>query len=190
MTNRICDVHVVNHRLDPHETELRLIVEVEELTPPTQIRGRLMGPRSLYSSTVEIAYSLKEIERTNRIVLRAIIPEPSLWEPKTPFLYQGPLELWQDGALCDRRELSHGIRNLQLTAKGPRLNGLPFVLRGKAVEPPFDERQARQWHDDGINSIVMPCDPPEIAPALSALADRFGFFLMNAAAFASLAQPK
>src|ERR1035438_3195722 len=185
MANRIRDVQVVNHRLDPHEAELRVIVELAEMSGETQIKGRLMGPRSVYSSTVEIAYSLKEIERTNPIVLSAVIPEPCWWEPKTPFLYQGPLEVWQDGVLCDRRELSHGIRNLQWTPKGLRLNGRPFVLRGKAVESPFDEGRVRQWHDDGINVLLPTSNEALPDTGLSALADRFGFFVIDAGGFTS-----
>jgi beta-galactosidase/beta-glucuronidase len=49
-------------------------------------------------------------ECSPHLEFRVIIPEASWWEPKTPFLYEGPVELWQDGVLCDRREISHGIR--------------------------------------------------------------------------------
>jgi hypothetical protein len=111
MTNRIVDVAVINHRLDPHETELRVHVEVENLTPTTEIRGRLVGPRCVGSSTIEIAYPMREVERTpNHVALRVVIPEANWWEPETPFLYEGPVELWQDGQRCDRRDISHGIR--------------------------------------------------------------------------------
>jgi hypothetical protein len=114
MTNRIIGVSVINHRLDPHETELRVHVDVENLTPATEVRGRLVGPRSAVSSTVEIAYPLREVERSsNQVVLRVVIPEANWWQPETPFLYEGPVELWQDGQRCDRREVSHGIRAKQ-----------------------------------------------------------------------------
>src|SRR5437773_1558388 len=104
MPNRIRDVVVVNHRLDPVETELHIHVKVDEITPGTEIRGRLMGPRCVYASTVEVAYRMNEMERGDHLVLRVIIPEPCWWHPQTPFLYQGPLELWEDGALCERVE--------------------------------------------------------------------------------------
>ena len=144
MGNRIRDVAVVNHRLDPHETELRVVVDIEGLTPTTQIKGRLIGPRNVYRSTVEVAYPLREIERGKHIVLQAFIPEACWWEPKTPFLYQGPLELWQDGLFCERVEISHGIRTVQLTSKGLRLNGRPFVLRGRIARPPCSDADARR----------------------------------------------
>jgi beta-galactosidase/beta-glucuronidase len=179
MANHIRAVRIVNHRLDPHETELRIHVELAEVTPKTQIKGRLMGPRNVYASTVEVAYPMREVERGTKIVMRVVIPEPSWWEPKTPFLYEGPLELWQDGQICARSRICHRICNLQNGEDGWRLNGQPFVPRGKAVELPFDETRARQWHDDGINSLRTGVDTPQSETALWALADRFGFLMMD-----------
>jgi hypothetical protein len=190
MANRIRDVHVVNHRFDPHETELRVHVELDELTPTTQIKGRLMGPRNVYASTVEVAYPMREVERGAQIVLRVVIPEPSWWEPKTPFLYQGPLELWQDGECCERRVISHGICNLQAKVDGWRLNGRPYVMRSKAVELPFDEARARQWHGDGTNALLTGVDKLQSESDLWTLADRFGFFVMDAVGTALLARPE
>ena len=135
MTNRILDVVVLDHRLDPVETELRVFVKLAELTPATEIRGRLNGPRCLYASTIEIAYPMREVARSDHMELRVVIPEPSWWDPESPFLYEGALELLQDGIACDRAAIRHGIRRLQLTSKGLRLNGKPFAFRGKMVEP-------------------------------------------------------
>src|SRR5438067_2489008 len=118
MANRILNASVIDHRLDPHETELRIHVEVEKVTPTTEIRGRIIGPRNVYSSTIEVAYPLREIARNEHLEMRVVIPEACWWEPKTPFLYQGLLELWQDDVLCDRRNLSHPIYVLQSGADG------------------------------------------------------------------------
>ena len=116
MTNRIRDVHVINHRLDPHETELHIRVELESVGTTTEIKGRVIGPRSVHTTTVEIAYPMREIARGNNYVeLRVVIPEACWWTPESPFLYHGPLELWEEGERLDRRELSHGITT-RLTA--------------------------------------------------------------------------
>ena len=40
------------------------------------------------------------------IELRVVIPEPCWWESNKPFLYEGPLELWQDGQFCERVQIS------------------------------------------------------------------------------------
>ena len=173
MTNRIRNVTVLNHRLDPHETELRILVKVENLTPTTEIKGRLMGPRNVHAATVEIAYPLKEMDRAGHILLRAIIPEPSWWEPKIPFLYQGPLELWQDGEFCERVQIRHGINRFQLTSKGLRLNGKPLLVRGKAVETKMTESEVRELRNDAYNLVMSPWDE-----GLADLADENGLFFL------------
>jgi hypothetical protein len=179
MPNRILDAWVINHRLDPHETELRVVVKPEDVTPMTEVRGRLAGPRNAFSSTIEIAYPLREIARTDTIELRMIIPEPSWWTPQTPFLYHGFLELWEDGERCERRELSHGIRWLQITPNGLRLNGKPFVLRGRVVEPPF-AGHALEWREGGYNAVLTTIGRPSVDPDLWPETDRRGILVIEA----------
>jgi hypothetical protein len=175
--NRIRDVVVFNHRLDPIETELHVHVKLDEMTATTEIKGRLMGPRSAHAATIEIAYPLREIERQDHVVLRAIIPESSWWEPKTPFLYEGPLELWQDGVLCERVAIRHGIRALQLTSKGLRLNGKPFLLRGKIVEPGMTEDGAKLLREAGFNALWTIVAVADVEPWN--VADRVGLFQLG-----------
>jgi hypothetical protein len=178
MANRIRDVHVVNYGLDPHETELRIHVELDEVTPTTQIKGRLMGPRNVYASTVEVAYPMREVERGAGIVLRVVIPEPSWWEPKTPFLYQGPLELWQNGLPGERCAISHGIRSMQLTPKGLRLNGRPCVLRVKQAEPSCSEAELRALQSAGVNAVITSIAESD-GLELWNRADRVGLFVIG-----------
>src|SRR5260221_11284590 len=106
------------------------------MTATTEVRGRLMGPRCVYASTVEVAYPLRAghgapaPEANPRIIKRVVIPEPNWWDPISPFLYEGPLELWQDGELCDQRTLRHALRTLKIGSKGLRVNGQPFSIHG------------------------------------------------------------
>lgn len=177
MTNRILDVVVVDHRLDPVETELRVHVRVESLTPTTEIRGRLLGPRCLYASTIEIAYPLREVSRDEHIELRAIIPESSWWDPESPFLYEGMLELLQDGVPCGQAAIRHGIRRLQITSRGLRLNGQPYTLRGKIVEPVLTEVDARALRAAGFNTLLTNVADANVS--LWSLGDRLGFFVLG-----------
>jgi hypothetical protein len=177
MLNRIRDVVVMNHRLDPVDTELAIHVLLETLTPATEIRGRLTGPRCAYSSTIEIAYSVRAIQRSDHIELQVVIPEPSWWEPETPFLYVGSIELWQEGEFCQRIAIGHGIRWLQLTSKGLRLNGRPFTLRGKIVDVPFSESDAIKLHEKGINAVLTTTPGPHVEPWQ--VADRAGLFVIG-----------
>ncbi len=176
MANRIRDVVVINHRLDPHETELRIVVELEELTPTTEIKGRLMGPSCLGRSTIEIAHPMFAVERG--VELSVIVPEPSWWSPQAPFLYQGPLELWQDGELRDRVQICHGIRSLRLTPLGLRLNGQPLVLRGKAIEPTCTQAEMLILRTQGFNTVVSGLEDSD-GIDLWSRADRCGMFVLG-----------
>ena len=177
MTNRILDVVVANHRLDPVETELRVHVRVESLTPTTEIRGRLLGPRCLYASTIEIAYPLREVSRGEHIELRAIIPEPSWWDPESPFVYEGMLELLQDGVSCGQAPLRHGIRQIQITSRGLRLNGQQYTLRGKFVEPTLTDVDGRGLRAAGFNTLIT--NVADANTSLWSLGDRLGFFVLG-----------
>ena len=176
MENRILDAYVVTHRADPTDAELRVVVRPECLTPTTEIKGRLMGPRSPYAGTVEIAYPFREIARTDHILLRVVIPEPNFWEPHTPLLYEGPLELWQDGVRCEHIHLRHGIRTVQLGSSGLRLNGKPCPLRGVRADA-FTEQDARRWHAEGVNLLLTPARDDNMD--LWRLSDRFGLLVLG-----------
>src|SRR5262245_54959769 len=128
MTNRIREIHIQAVRLDPYEAEVRITVLPERVTPTTAVRSKLVGPRSAYARTLEVAYPLALLlpspplrgrgvggegtadatpsphplspseggEGLSRPALtcRVVIPEPSFWDPETPFLYEGLVELW------------------------------------------------------------------------------------------------
>ena len=139
MDNHIVRVNVWPTRLSPAEAELRVVVRPQQLTSTTQVHGRLMGPRCRYTSTVEVAYALRESSREYEkegepcIGLRVIIPEPNFWEPQSPHLYEGSVELWQGRQLTDQRRIRHGLRVLSLSPGGLLCNGRPLVLRGADV---------------------------------------------------------
>lgn len=177
MSNRILDIVVVNHRLDPVETELRVHIKLEHLTSATEIRGKLSGPRCPYASTIEIAYPLREVDRADHLELRVVIPEPSWWDPQSPFLYEGTIELFENGVSCERRTMRHGIRRAQLTAKGLRLNGKPVFLHGKLIDFSLSELSARQLRESGINTLVATV--ADAGLSVWDAADRFGFFVLG-----------
>src|SRR5262249_20990251 len=138
MDNRIRQIEVRDRSLVPAEAEVWITVTAERQTPTTELRGRFMGPRCPYASTVEVAYPLRplppgHVSESPGLTRRVVIPEACLWEPESPFLYQGPVELWQDGQRCDRLTLSHGLRSFRLGERGLGVNGRPLMLRGRSV---------------------------------------------------------
>src|SRR5437660_11669765 len=106
MSNRIRNVQITQRRWDAAEAELWVTVEPELLTPTTEVRGRLMGPRCPGITTVEVAYPLRALQRPqpghSGVTMRVIIPDPVAGEPQRPCVHVGPVEPWQDGRHCDQ----------------------------------------------------------------------------------------
>ncbi len=182
MDNRIRRIEIHDRSLVPAQAEVWLTVLPEQQTAMTEVRGRLMGPRCPYASTVEVAYPVrplspgqKPIEQSG-LTVRIVIPEASLWEPQCPFLYQGPIELWQDGQLCDRILLSHGLRSLQLNERGLHVNGRPLTLRGRRVVA-CSEEEATRLRQTGYNLLIAPVAADSLA--VWDQADRFGFLVLG-----------
>jgi beta-galactosidase/beta-glucuronidase len=115
MTNHILKTVLEIRRLSAAEAEVWVTVEAEEVTAGTALRGRLVGPRCAGVSTIEVAYPLRCAPRTSMdpprsLLAQAIIPDPNLWTEQTPFLYEGLVELWQDGQQCDQATFSLGLK--------------------------------------------------------------------------------
>ncbi len=92
MNNRIRSVRWIDHSIIPAAADIRLEVVPEFVTPTTEVRGRLMGPSCLYSTTIELAYPFRPISSSSAspstVTVRATIVEASLWDPTSPFLYR------------------------------------------------------------------------------------------------------
>jgi hypothetical protein len=179
MSNRILSVELRDRSVVPAEAEVLVTVVPEVLDSGTGARGRLMGPRCHFASTVEVAYHLRPLlVPTGRpaLTLRAIIPEASLWEPETPHIYAGPVELWQDGARCEVAEVRHGLRHISLGPRGLRLNGRLLRLRGREVER-LDDGEALALRKEGYNLLVAPVR--DGSRSVWEVADRIGFLVLG-----------
>lgn len=178
MTNRILNVSMEDRSLDPISAEVWVTVRLERLTPATEVRGKLMGPSCPYATTVEIAYPLTPLKRPEQqepgtIRCRAVIPEASLWDLQSPFLYSGPVELWQDGERTGLVTVRHGLRRIQLGPRGLRLNGKPLTLSGRPVER-LTEDEALTLRREGCNLLLA-----RGAADVWDIADRFGFLVLG-----------
>jgi len=182
MDNHIRQIEVHDRSLISAEAEVWITLTAEQHTPTTEVRGRLMGPRCPYASTVEVAYPLRPLPpnraltKSTGVTMRVVIPEASLWEPESPFLYQGPIELWQDGQRCDQIRLSHGLRYFLLGEGGLRVNSRPLTLRGRIVSACSDE-DALALRQAGYNLLVVPVEADTLP--MWERADRLGFFVLG-----------
>jgi hypothetical protein len=182
MDNHIRDIEVYDRSLIPAEAEVRISVVPEHHSATAELRGRLMGPRCAYASTVEVAYPLRPLPLgpappvPAALGARVVIPEASLWEPESPFLYRGPVALWQDGRRCDQVTICHGLRSFQLGPRGLRVNGRLVALRGRQVTACSDE-EARALRRDCCNLLLAPVTAE--TPPLWERGDRLGLLLLG-----------
>ncbi len=90
------------------------------------------------------------------------IPEPRLWSPDDPHLYQAKLRLEGDGRVLDAQSVRFGMREFEVRGDKFYLNGRPIFLRG--------------YGDDAIfpNTISPPASVDEMRKRL-AVAKDYGF---------------
>jgi hypothetical protein len=156
------DFTLVVKRHDPAETEIHLIA-------PEPVSARLLGPRCRFASTVEVAYWFRPAPGLPG-TLRAIVPEPSFWDPESPFLYEAIVRT--AGGADVRRTL--GLRSIQLGPDGFRIERRPLRLsavRRRSLDDAAALRQA------GVNAIVCPVTPE--TASVWADADAWGFFVLG-----------
>jgi hypothetical protein len=181
MNNRIRSLRISNTSVNPAEADISISVHPEQVTSTTQIRGRVVGPRCAYASTVEVAYPMREVSRRYEkddipgLTLRVVIPEPCLWDLQSPFVYEAVAELWQSNQLCDQVRTSHGLFALKLTPQGLRWNGRPITLSG-VERSQLTETEALALRQTGCNTVLAQVTAE--TAALCSLADRLGFFVL------------
>jgi hypothetical protein len=159
----------------PSEADVEVVVVPERLTPGTELRGRVMGPRCVHASTIEVAYPFRPVPTptAGAMAARTAVPEASLWDPQRPFVYRAVVELWQDGQRCARMERDCGFRTVHLGARGLRWNGWPLTLRG-TTRPPATAEEARAARAAGYNLVLDTIDNRGVWDA----AQEYGFVVL------------
>jgi hypothetical protein len=139
------------------EVDIWFRVAVEKTTPGTEVRGRIVGPRSLFSETVKVVSPLRSVKHKEEgqpaLIARTAFPNPRFWDPHAPFLYRVVVELWQDGHRCDVSAFDLGFRSVEMGSSNIFVNKQPVSLQGVPYLP-----QSREDADDrrkaGYNLVV------------------------------------
>jgi hypothetical protein len=176
MPNRIVRWRLANRSLSPVEAEILVFAETQSVTPQTEIRGRIAGPTCPYSTTIEVAYPLRRLPQAlpgMPLARRIVIPEPSFWDPTSPFLYRGAIELWEGEDLHEKISVRYGLRSAVLRSDGLRWNGQRLRL---LVSPHEDvqPRDVASLREHGYNAAFL--DWPD--PALVEAAETLGLILL------------
>jgi hypothetical protein len=178
MPARIDDVTIKPVRLTPTEAELAVEVTYSPAPAACELHGRLMGPTCAYSTTVEVAYPIRKSrvseDDPRKLIGRVIIPEPSWWDPDSPFLYTAVVELWSDTGKIDATRFSCGLRTAKLTPNGLWWNGRSLDLQTKLTA---SQTEAEWVHAraEGFNGVKVPAS---VAGAAWDYGDRFGLLIV------------
>ncbi len=119
------------------------------------------------------------------------VPQPRLWSPDTPHLYQLETQAQVDDQIVDDEVTSFGIRSIALSAEGGfMLNGQPVKLKGgcahhdngalgAASYSRAEERKVELLKASGFNAVRCAHNPP--APAFLDACDRLGLLVIDEA---------
>ncbi len=162
-------LHVLQNRVTPVEAEIWF-------TPnePGVLTGRLHGPKCRYATTVEIGFALHPV-RGQEGTFRTVIPEPSLWDPESPFLYEGTLVLTNAKGNITRHFVRQGLRMVRESQGKLLVNGKPFEIRGMQVHA-LDVETALALRGEGSN--VLHVADSESVETILEIADEVGFFVV------------
>ena len=136
--------------------------------------------------------SLKVAAKNNATTpLAADLPNPKLWNLKTPHRYVAVTTVAQEGKVVDTVKTAFGIRTIEFTAdNGFLLNGERVKINGvcnhhdlgalgAAINIRALRRQIELLQEMGCNAIRTSHNPP--APELLDLCDRLGMLVMDEA---------
>ncbi|MBR0405718.1 MAG: hypothetical protein IJI68_11065 [Eggerthellaceae bacterium] len=118
----------------------------------------------------------------------AEIPHARLWSAETPCLYRCHVELFDGGSVCDRAEVSFGIRQITWSPSGLFVNGKETLLRGGCIHadngvlgaasfPAGERRRIRLMKEAGFNSVRMAHNPA--SGALLDACDEVGMYVID-----------
>ncbi|UCG88140.1 MAG: DUF4982 domain-containing protein, partial [Gemmatimonadota bacterium] len=166
-------VHVRNDGQDSRRVLVRALLADEE---QRVVAESFSGPVTLDSGE-------------DREVLRDLrVHSPALWSPRTPNLHVLHTEVIEDGVVVDEEVTRIGIRRIEISAEGFRINGERMFLRGtnRHQEYPYvgyalsnaaHYRDARKIKDAGFDYVRL--SHYAHAPAFMDACDELGLVVMD-----------
>ncbi|HEY7313017.1 MAG TPA: hypothetical protein VH643_26880 [Gemmataceae bacterium] len=145
-SNRLKCIECFRLIVSPTEADIWFTVVVQRVTPETEVRGRIMGPRCLFADTAEVVSPLRSVRHNEdermTLIARTAIPNPGFWDPDNPLLYRVVLELWQDRRRCEVSGFDLGFRTIEMGFSHVFVNKQPFLLQGMTYLPQAREEAA------------------------------------------------
>ena len=135
----------------------------------------------------EVARSEAPMNNSNESEQLLIVPEPKLWSPEHPVLYTLVTEISSNGLVLDRQESKTGIREIEYTRDGFKLNGVLRKFKGVCLHHDLGplgaafnkaafRRQIRLLKEIGCDAIRTSHNMP--APWQMDICDEMGMMVM------------
>ena len=175
----------------PEAAQLRVQTHVRndyETAQTFRVRSTLHDPEgAVLAETMSAPVTLRA--GTDADVVQPLdVVRPPLWSPHSPALCTVATEIVRDGRVVDMARTRFGIRRIQITRAGFRINGERMFLRGTnrhqehpyvgyAVPAAAHYRDAQRIKDAGFDYIRLSHYPH--APAFMDACDELGLLVMN-----------
>ena len=175
---------------DDH-AEIDIRAHVANTGPQTR---RFTVRHNLYDSDTVVAVSTSEaleLAPDSDLQYRSqlSVPRPRLWSPQFPNLYELETIIESDGGVVDRRRTRIGVRRIDITSDGFRINGKQMFLRGVnrhqeypyigyALSPNADYRDAKLIKEAGFDYVRLSHYPH--SSHFMRAADELGLVVLNA----------
>jgi beta-galactosidase len=184
-------VFVTYPAVSPEEATVRTQVHVRNDGTGArefEVRVRLFDARGRVASAVLSERIGLEPGEDGEVVQDLNVLAPRLWSPRSPDLYTLHAEIVEDGDVVDDEMIRIGIRRIEITAEGFRINGERTFLRGTnrhqeypyvgyALSDDAQYRDARKIKDAGFDYIRLSHYPH--APAFMDACDELGLVVMD-----------
>jgi hypothetical protein len=156
-SNRLKLIQGRKCRVSSSEAEVSFEVNAERVTPGTEIRGHIIGPRSLYGETVGFVSPLRSVRHRTEgevvLIARTSFAHPGFWDPQNPLLYRVVVELWQGEQRCDVSGFDLGFCTIELVAANLIVNKKPLFLQGMR-HLPESPQEAVGRRNAGYNLVL------------------------------------
>lgn len=186
-------IFVTTPEIQPHQAMVQVAARIRndsdsdaELTIETALLTADGNPIANLRSSLSLAGGA-----ATDAVHRIRVPDPDLWSPDHPAMYQAVSRIHAQDHVLDEVATPFGIRSIRFDPDlGFFLNGDPTLIRGvclhhdagtvgAAVPEGMLERRFRLLKDLGCNALRASHNP--MAPEWYDLADRMGFLVMDEA---------
>lgn len=122
-----------------------------------QLTGSVLGPHCEFARTLPATVPLRPTAASSGVQSVAVVPDPCLWTPELPMLYDVRVELRLGGDVVATAQRPLAIRKLEPRGRDLNLSGKRWVLRGvRRSNVPHEPLGA--WREAGAAMLLTDLD--------------------------------